>query len=217
MNLQGDMKIDFRQVAYNGSALFHEACKSGSYEVVQLFLERRRELKIRLNIYGDFLIWSIKSKPVLELLLKDEKKTTNKFRPTALLEALEVLEDEVLNNRHRRNYRKITKENMKVIDTLLQSPRINLAARSSHPGRSGETALHLLARKCEPTGFFNPSKYNFLQRVEVFLKEAKRRNIDVINMQGSCGWTFVHQAFWVRNQWTMKKRYNFYLSCNLNV
>ena len=197
MNLQGDRKIDFRKVAYNGSALFHEACKSGSYEVVQLFLERRRELKIRLNIYGDFLIWSIKSKPVLELLLKDEKKTTNIFRPTALLEALGALEaidcrDKCI---------KTTKENMKVIDALLQSPRTNLAAKSWYPTRDGETALHLLARKCEPTGYFNPSKRNFVQRDEVFLKEAKRRNIDVINMQDSFGQTFVHVAFLGSWQW----------------
>ena len=204
MNLQDDRKIDFRKVAYNGSALFHEACKSGSYEVVQLFLDRRRELKIRLSIYGDFLIWSIKSKPVLELLLKDEKKTTNKLRPTALLEALEVLDDE---------FKEITEENVKVIDTLLQSPRINLAARSSRPNSNGQTALHLLARQCGPK--LRPrdkvsNKWNPLRRVKVFLKEAKRRNIDVINMQGSCGWTFVHDAFGIRNLWSMKQRYNFY-------
>ena len=37
MNLQGDRKIDFRSVAYNGCTLFQEACKSGSDKVVQLF------------------------------------------------------------------------------------------------------------------------------------------------------------------------------------
>ena len=109
------------------------------------------------------------------------------------------------------NLKEITEENVKVIDTLLQSPRINLAARSSRPNSNGQTALHLLARQCGPK--LRPrdkvsNKWNPLRRVKVFLKEAKRRNIDVINMQDSMSQTFVHEAFWVRNFWTMKKRYN---------
>ena len=170
MNLQGDRKIDFRSVAYNGCTLFQEACKSGSDKVVQLFLDRAEELNIDLNsggFIGPFIL-AANSKPVLDLLLKDQRinvEATDGYERTALLRIFSE-----------------TEENMEIIDTLLQSSRINLTAKDFF----GQTVLHLVCKlKHLPRR---------AERLQAYLEAAMRRSIGV-NIQDNYRQTFLHCAF----------------------
>ena len=188
MNLQGDRKIDFRNLADNGETflgctLFQEACRSGSDKVVQLFLNRADELNINLNsggLVGPFILAAnyAKSKPVLDLLLKDKRidvGETDKYGYTALHKSF-----------------KESDENTEIIDTLLQSPRINLTERKN---LNGFTALHVACCNLRSTNLSTMNdNMGHVARIEAFLKEAKRRNID-IHVPDNYGNSFVHFLF----------------------
>ena len=90
MNLYRDRKIEFGNVSHNGYTLFQEAIKFGSDKVVELFLNRADELNINLNSGGGGVgpfILAANSKPVLDLLLKDQRidvEATDGYHRTAL-------------------------------------------------------------------------------------------------------------------------------------
>ena len=87
MNLKGESRVDFNLpnnegLLSSGSSLFHEACHSGSTEMVQLFLKYAGELEVNLNAKdGDEgqtpLMFARCHKDVSEVLLNDSQIDVN--------------------------------------------------------------------------------------------------------------------------------------------
>ena len=165
MNLEGEKKIDFTNVAYNGYTLFHDACRAGSTKVVELFLDRAKVLKLRLDLGA---ILEAKSKPVLELLLNDlriDVEATDYHGHTVLHKVMSYNSEE-------------QEDIYESTELLLNSPRIDISVKDKY----GKTALDIACVEDDAI------------KVEAFLRAAKKRNIDV-NIADKNGFTFVHLAF----------------------
>ena len=179
---EGREKVDFNELDGEFS-LFHEACRSNDVEIVKLFLDHATEFKIDLNVKdnswdedGMTPFMFTKTKEVAELLLSDERidvNATDNHGGTIL---------DIICGKDDRHYPEEThyfseEQIVETLDLLLHSPRID------YPKNRGLCPLHFACMMGHE------------RRVEVFLKFAEEKGIDIINQKNEWGQTPLHYAF----------------------
>ena len=181
---EGREKVDFNYIYGGDVSLFHEACRSNNAEIVKLFLDHATELKIDLNVNNGVTTMDdgmtpfmyTKTKEVAELLLSDERidvNATDNHGGTIL---------DIICGKDDRHYPEEThyfseEQIVETLDLLLHSPRID------YPKNRGLCPLHFACMMGHE------------RRVEVFLKFAEEKGIDIINQKNEWGQTPLHYAF----------------------
>jgi len=207
LNLTHDKKIDLERGYFGkrmefedsfGTKMFSLAYKSGHQEVVKLFMKHAEENKLDLYEPMDdardrsenhlLRYLENKSTGVLKLILTDPKLDVNFTNWYDGQTALHHWFGKVAKTNGRLVHRIKDEEIIAIIEALLECPRIDLAKKDKKAFcvlgvyHFGKTALHIAC------------KYKYPERIEAYLKEARKRgNIDV-NQKDDLGKTAAHHA-----------------------